>query len=169
MEIFKTKDYAEMPAFQTKGSACFDIKAEFAVGDRIKTWNALNKEIMVPAKNFRGKVGIQIPPLSRALIPTGLIFDVPDNHVLEMFVRSSVATKKGLNLCNGVGVIDSDYVEESFIALYNISDSLVVIESGERLAQCRLSKVLKTELTEVDTRPSQKTERNGGFGSTGKS
>ncbi len=167
MEIFKTKEYAEMPAFQTKGAACFDVKAAFEPGEKIRTWNALNKEILIPAKPFRGKVGIQLPPLSRALIPTGLIFDVPDNHVLEMFVRSSVATKKGLNLCNGIGVIDSDYVEESYIALHNISDSLVVIESGERLAQCRLSKLIKTELVEVDTRPSQKTDRNGGFGSTG--
>ena len=84
-----------------------------------------------------------------------------------MFIRSSVATKKGLVLANGVGVIDSDYFEESFIDLHNISDSLVMIEAGERLAQCRLEKVLNTKLVEVDTPPSQKTSRNGGFGSTG--
>jgi dUTP pyrophosphatase len=167
MEVYKVKDYAEMPKYATEGSACFDIKAAFQAGDRLKSYNAWNKEVPLIVKNVGGVVRVSIPPESRAFIPTGLIFDVPDKHVLEMFIRSSVATKKGLVLANGVGVIDSDYVEESFIALHNISDSLVMIEAGERLAQCRLEKVLNTKLVEVDTPPSQKTSRNGGFGSTG--
>ena len=164
MNIFKVKDYAEIPTFATEGSACFDVKACLTNGERLKGYNAWNKQIPILVRKNQT---IQIPPETRVLIPTGLIFDVPDNHVLEMFIRSSVATKKGLILCNSVGVIDSDYVEESFIAVLNISDSLVTVEHGERLAQCRLEETLQYELKEVKKAPAQKTSRNGGFGSTG--
>jgi dUTP pyrophosphatase len=167
MEIFRVRDYAEMPAFATEGSACFDVKATFQEGERLKAYNAWNKEIPILVKKVGGVVRASIPPETRVFIPTGLIFNVPDNHVLEMFIRSSVATKKGLVLANGVGVIDSDYVEESFIALHNISDSLVIIEAGERLAQCRLEETLQYELKEIKKAPARKTSRNGGFGSTG--
>lgn len=167
MNVYKVRSDAQIPTFATEGSACFDVRACFSVGDKLRAYNAWNKEVPVIVKALAGKARISIPPETRVFVPTGLIFDVPDNHVLEMFIRSSVATKKGLVLVNSVGVIDSDYVEESFIALHNISDSLVVVEAGERLAQCRLEETLKYELTEVVKPPSQKTSRNGGFGSTG--
>jgi dUTPase len=52
--------------------------------------------------------------------------------------------------------------------LYNISDSLVVINSGERLAQAKLEKNTEYKVTEVKNKPVQKTDRDGGLGSTGK-
>ena len=167
MKIYKTKEYATLPEFATEGSACFDVRAAFKVGERIKTYNAWNKAVDVVSKTIAGKVAVQIPPETRVLIPTGLIFDIPENHVLKMYVRSSVAVKKGLTLTNGVGIIDSDYVEESYILLHNISDSLVVIENGERLAQCILESVMSYDLEEIENPPSRKTDRDGGIGSTG--
>ena len=109
----------------------------------------------------------QLPPDTRILIPTGLIFDVPDKHVLKMFIRSSVALKRGLVLANGTGIIDSDYVEQTYIMINNETDSLAVISDGERLAQCVLEKTQQVKLSEIKTQPSQKTDRDGGFGSTG--
>ena len=109
----------------------------------------------------------QLPPNIRVLIPTGLIFDIPDGHVMKMFIRSSQALKKGLTMANGVGIIDSDYVEESFIMLENISDSMATIHHGERIAQCLIEKTSRVKIVEVTERPGQKTEREGGFGSTG--
>ena len=84
-----------------------------------------------------------------------------------MFIRSSVALKKGLSLANGTGIIDSDYVDPTYIMLLNETDSLVSITSGERLVQCIVEKVNKIKLTETKTAPEQKTDRDGGFGSTG--
>jgi dUTP pyrophosphatase len=84
-----------------------------------------------------------------------------------MFIRSSVALKKGLVMANGTGIIDSDYVEESYMMLQNVTDSLVTIENGDRLVQCMLVPVEQHELVETTDRPEQKTDRNGGFGSTG--
>jgi len=167
MRIFKTKEYATLPEFATQGSACFDVKAAFQNGQRIKSFNAWNKQVDIVSKSIGGKVAIQVPPESRVLVPTGLIFDVPESFVLKMYVRSSVALKKGLTLVNGVGIIDSDYVEESYILLHNISDSLVVILNGERLAQCALEPVLPYDIKEIKEPPAQKTDRTGGFGSTG--
>ena len=66
-----------------------------------------------------------------------------------------------------VGIIDADYVEESFMMLENISDSLATISNGERIAQCLIEKTLRMEIVETTERPEQKTDRDGGFGSTG--
>jgi dUTP pyrophosphatase len=109
----------------------------------------------------------QLPPGIRVLVPTGLIFDIPQGHVMKMFIRSSQALKKGLTMANGVGIIDSDYVEESFMMLQNMSDSMATIENGERIAQCLIEKTLRTKIAETKEKPVQKTDREGGFGSTG--
>jgi dUTPase len=53
------------------------------------------------------------------------------------------------------------------VILQNTSDAVVIIEDGERIAQAMLEKTLVYTIEEVEERPSQKTERNGGFGSTG--
>jgi dUTP pyrophosphatase len=70
-------------------------------------------------------------------------------------------------LPNSVGIIDSDYVEQSFIMLQNMSESLVVIQHGERLAQAMLEPVYDYSLMVSEEKPQQKTSRDGGFGSTG--
>jgi dUTP pyrophosphatase len=165
MNVFKCRPTAELPTYGTSGSACFDVKAclESPYGERIKAYDAWNKEVPFVVKN--GKIKIQ--PMQRVLIPTGLIFDIPDGYCIEMYIRSSVATKKGLHLVNGVGIIDSDYVEETHIIVMNVSDSLVTVEHGERLAQCRLTAVVTSEFAEITEKPVQKTDRDGGIGSTG--
>ena len=167
LKYYKARPDAHDPVFATEGSACFDVKACFKLEDRIRSFNPWNKEVDIAPKVVAGELSFQLVPENRALVPTGLIFDVPANHVLKMYIRSSVALKKGLILANGVGIIDSDYVDETHIMLYNKSDSLVVIKNGERLAQCSLEETLKYSLKATETKPGQKTNRSGGFGSTG--
>ena len=168
MNIYKVNEKAEIPAYATKGSACFDIKACITNGQYLTSFNAWNKQQRIVVKGVGTNMdAFQLPPGIRVLIPTGLIFDIPENNVLKMFIRSSVALKKGLVMANGTGIIDSDYVEESYMMLQNISDSLVTIANGERLAQCMLVPVEQHELVETNDRPEQKTDRDGGFGSTG--
>ena len=163
MNVFKCRPNAELPTYGTTGSACFDVKACLTTGERISGYDAWNKKVPLAVKN--GKITIQ--PMQRVLIPTGLIFDIPDGHCMEMFIRSSVATKKGLTLVNSVGIIDSDYVEVTHIIVHNVSDSLCVVEHGERLAQCRLAEVVTSDFNEIKDAPVQKTDRDGGIGSTG--
>lgn len=83
-----------------------------------------------------------------------------------MYVRSSVALKKGLTLANSTGIIDSDYVDPLFVVLHNVSDTLVLLKNGERIAQGMLQKTLKYSISETKTKPEQKTDRDGGLGST---
>lgn len=168
MNVYKVNERAEIPAFATQGSACFDIKACIQNGQRLKSYNGWNKEMPIVVKGVGpNKDAFQLPPGIRCLVPTGLIFDIPENHVMKMYVRSSVALKKGLVLSNGTGIIDSDYVEESHIILTNVTDSLVTIQHGERLAQCILEPMISYSIEETLEKPAQKTDRNGGFGSTG--
>lgn len=167
LKIFRMNDKVEMPSFATEGSACFDIKACIDMGREITSYNVWNKKTKVMPKVVGGVVSIQITPGDRVLVPTGLIFDIPEEHVLKLYNRSSTGLKKGLMLPNSVGIIDSDYVEESFIMVQNMSESLVVIQDGERLAQAMLEPVCKYSLTAIESRPEQKTSRDGGFGSTG--
>ena len=168
MNVYKVNERASIPEYATSGSACFDIKACIENGQRLKSYNAWNKEMPIVVKGVSGKPdAFQLPPNIRVLVPTGLIFDIPEGHVMKMYIRSSQALKKGLTMANGVGIIDSDYVEESFMMLENISDSLVTIEHGERIAQCLIEKTLQMSIVETKEKPVQKTDRDGGFGSTG--
>ena len=164
MKVYKTRDNAQIPEYATLGSACFDIKACFTTGERVRSYTPFNKEVEIPV----GKNGLAITPGTRVLIPTGLIFDIPINHVMEMFIRSSVATKLGLTLVNSVGIIDSDYVDETHIIVHNCSDTVVHVHDGDRLAQCRLASVTQQEIKEAKKKPGIKTDRKGGIGSTGK-
>lgn len=164
MKVYKTRENATIPEYATTGSACFDVKACISVGERVRSYTPFNKEVDIPV----GKNGLAITPGTRVLIPTGLIFDIPINHVMEMFIRSSVATKMGLTLVNSVGIIDSDYVDETHIIVHNVSDTVVHVHDGDRLAQCRLASVTQQDIKEVKKKPGIKTDRKGGIGSTGK-
>jgi dUTP pyrophosphatase len=167
LTVYKVDPGAQLPNLATSGSACFDVRSCFYVGDRITCYNAWNKKVDVVSKVISGKPSIQLPPMHRALVPTGLIFDIPEYHVMKMYVRSSVALKKGLILANGTGIIDSDYVDPCYIILQNTTESLVVIEAGERLAQCAIEPVHVVNIEETKEKPEQKTDRDGGLGSTG--
>jgi len=167
MNIYRMNEKAELPEYATKGSACFDIKACFQNGDMLKAYNSWNKEQSVAVKGVStDRDAFQLPPGIRVLVPTGLIFDVPEKHVLKLFIRSGLALKKGLSLSNGTGIIDSDYTLETFVMLQNNTDSLVKITNGDRIAQGMLEKVVQLKITET-TKPMELTGRDGGFGSTG--
>ena len=167
MKIYKINPAAEIPAYATEGSACFDLRACFKGLDKIRAYNPLNRELFQPVKIQGGKLGIQIPPQYRVLVPTGLIFNLPKNTVMRIYARSGLALTEGLGMANGVAVIDSDYVEETFVMLLNGSDNVVFVADGDRVAQASLEEAKRLVLEETPNRPQQKTDRNGGLGSTG--
>jgi dUTP pyrophosphatase len=168
MKVYKDISFAEVPQFATEGSAAFDLKACIGSETKLKCYNPHNKEFLLPSKlNSHGVWNVQIQPQFRTLVPTGLIFDIPTNHVLKIFIRSSMALKYGITLANNVGIIDSDYVDPLYIMLYNISDTPIQIFNGDRIAQGILEKTLNYKLTETTDKPTQKTSRTGGLGSTG--
>ena len=112
--------------------------------------------------------GIILAPGHRAMIPTGLIFDIPLGYSVRLHSRSGLAVKSALTLANHEGVIDSDYVDPTYLVMYNGSSVDVVIRHGDRIAQGEMIPDLAYEVLETAERPLQKTDRIGGFGSTGK-
>ena len=151
------------PLVATKGSACFDLYAYLST-DRIVKSKTTHHAMLTEHPT---KEGIEIHPKQIMMIPTGLKFDIPDDRVLQIYARSSLCWGYGLSLANHVGVVDSDYVEEVFLPVRNVINKTILIPNGTRLAQARLLKRHTYNILEINNEPEHKTERVGGFGSTG--
>ncbi len=110
---------------------------------------------------------IVLQPGERRPIPTGIAIALPSSdYVAIVCARSGLALKQGLALCNGIGVIDSDYRGEIFFAAVNNDKEPKTIENGERIGQLMIMPVIRAEYEVVDEL--DETERGeGGFGSTG--
>jgi dUTP pyrophosphatase len=157
--------------FATQGSACADVRAYFGTHERMfKVYDNKNKEMQYMAfQLFTGdKFHTILNPGDRALIPTGIVLDIPEGYSVRVHPRSGMSFKTGLSLSNCEGIVDWDYVEQLYISVVNISDSEVRIDHGDRVAQLELVKLPEYTIELADARPSAKTDRSGGFGSTGK-
>lgn len=154
----------EIPRFQTKQSACFDIHAYFEQDQEVKYISQGG----VQTRKVDSSNQVKINPDERMLVPTDLFFDIPKGYCLEVYPRSGLSFKDGITLNNCTGIIDSDYVDELFVSIKNSSYLPKYIGVGERIAQAKLVKLVETEFETLKEKPKQKTDRNGGFGSTGK-
>ena len=140
---YKINPNASVPTYGTEQSACFDLYA--CLSDIV----------------------LELKAGERTLIPTGLVLDIPEGYSVRLHPRSGMSFKKGLTLANCEGVIDSDYIEEVYILMVNISTEIQYIEHGDRICQGELVKNESVEFVELEECPSIKTNREGGFGSTG--
>lgn len=112
------------------------------------------------------KEPITLPPLGRALIPTGLHVQLPPGLQIEMRPRSGLALKKGISLVNTPGTVDADYRGEIGVILINLSDTPFVVNPGERICQMVVTPYVHITWDEVDKL--DETQRGGGgFGHTG--
>lgn len=108
-----------------------------------------------------------VSPHSIALIPTGMKCYLFEDSWLMIALRSSTPKKKGLILANGIGIIDSDYVDnpdnegQIFVQVYNLTDNEVLVEKNERIAQ---GLVMPMHLLDIDN--VKLVKREGGLGST---
>lgn len=109
---------------------------------------------------------VEIPPLGRAMVPTGLFLEIPSGYEVQVRPRSGLAAKKGITVLNAPGTIDSDYRGEVCVILVNLGSEAFVVERGERIAQLVLARHehIEWECSE-SLEDSQRGE--GGFGSTG--
>lgn len=111
---------------------------------------------------------VTIPPQGLVSVPTGVAVGFPDNGCVGfVLARSGLATKHGVTLSNGVGVIDSDYTGEIIVGLCNLSGRSYTLEPGERFAQLVIMQVPQVEIEWTD-KLSDTVRSAGGFGSTGR-
>jgi dUTP pyrophosphatase len=160
--IFRMNDLVTIPKIATEGSACFDLRADLS-GESVKANTGLREYDL----QIHWPETIAIPPQTTVMIPTGLVFDIPVGYSVRLHPRSGLAYK-GLTLANCEGVLDSDYVQEVKVLLHNQSMSCMNLNDGDRICQAELVKNTPCEIGELTNAPERKTERNGGFGSTGK-
>lgn len=110
---------------------------------------------------------IELKPLERALVPTGLFLELPVGYEAQVRPRSGLAAKRGVTVLNSPGTIDADYRGEVKVILVNLSNETFRIEDGERVAQLVVARHERVEWT--DAEELSLTDRGtGGFGSTGK-
>jgi dUTP pyrophosphatase len=105
----------------------------------------------------------------RALVGTGLSFDIPDGYEIQVRSKSGLALKQGLMVLNSPGTIDFGYISEVKVILFNTSKEDVVITMGQKIAQAVLCPVVSGKwinLVKVD-KIDDKDRNNNGFGSTG--
>src|SRR3954470_17851362 len=129
-----------LPRYESAGAAAFDLAS---AGDLI------------------------VEPGQVALVPTGLVIEVPPGMFLAVFARSSTPLKRGLMVANGVGIVDEDYCgpnDEVKVAVLNFTGSAVRVAAGDRLAQGMLLPVNRVTWQDTDV---LRKESRGGFGSTG--
>lgn len=162
LKFYKANPNAIVPAFATEQSACFDLCACLKGVTKVKAYSRMNEPV-----EFDCIDRLEIPAEFRVLIPTGLVIDIPEGYSVRVHPRSGLSFKNGLVTQNCEGIIDSDYVEESFIMMKNDSLTRQVITHGMRIAQAELVKNLDYVIVETLERPQRKTDRSGGFGSTG--
>ncbi len=130
-----------MPEYATSGSAGFDISAY------------LDEPMTLKAGE-------------RALVPTGLFFEVPEGYEAQVRARSGLAVKHGIGLVNGIGTVDSDYRGEIKVPLINWGASDFTIRDGDRIAQVVITSYEKVKL-ELSDSLSETARGAGGFGHTG--
>ncbi|MCF1468820.1 dUTP diphosphatase [Agrobacterium vitis] len=133
----------ELPAYETAGAAGMDLRA------------AVTEAEPLP-----------LAPGKRALVPTGLIIEIPQGFEAQIRPRSGLAFKNGITCLNTPGTIDSDYRGEVKVLLINLGDEDFTITRGMRIAQMVIAPVTQVQVIEV-SETSDTVRGAGGFGSTG--
>ena len=119
--------------------------------------------------DLRSNVDITLEPLERALVPTGLYFDVPKNMEIQVRPKSGLAIKRGLTVLNTPGTVDYGYTGEIKVILINLSNETQEIKVGDKVAQaviCPVTQGYLVNFEKVDE-INEKDRNENGFGSTG--
>ena len=141
IEILKHAKDLPIPGYQTAGAAGIDLFA------------ALTEPM-------------EMYPLERVLIPTGLKISLPPDMEAQIRPRSGISYKYGITVLNSPGTIDSDFRGEIKIILINLSQDNFMVEHGARIAQMIISPITKARLNLVSMLDETK-RGSKGFGSTG--
>ncbi|KYG64910.1 deoxyuridine 5'-triphosphate nucleotidohydrolase [Bdellovibrio bacteriovorus] len=143
VKIKKLENFnGELPQYQSVGASGFDVRAQLASP-------------------------VVLNPGQRAMIPTGLSFEIPLGFEIQARPRSGFAAKNGITVLNTPGTIDADYRGEVKLIIINLGTEAVTINDQERCAQLVIAPVYQAQF-EVVGDLSETVRGAGGFGSTGR-
>jgi dUTP pyrophosphatase len=110
-----------------------------------------------------------LEPLERALIPTGLKIDIPENYEVQVRTKSGLAFNRGLMVLNSPGTVDQGYTGEIKVILFNASNQQNKIEKGMKIAQAVVCPVINGKWINLvrKEKVGPKDRNENGFGSTG--
>jgi len=119
--------------------------------------------------DLRSTVEINIPPFGRALIPTGIKLSIPEEYEIQIRPKSGLALNQGLTVLNTPGTVDSGYVGEIKVIVFNTNNTTVTVSKGMKIAQAVLCPVIcgKYVSIELMDKVGNKDRMDNGFGSTG--
>ena len=119
--------------------------------------------------DLRSTVEINIPPFGRALIPTGIKLSIPEEYEIQIRPKSGLALNQGLTVLNTPGTVDSGYVGEIKVIVFNTNNATVTVSKGMKIAQAVLCPVMcgKYVSIELMDKVENKDRMDNGFGSTG--
>ncbi|MFI5015242.1 MAG: dUTP diphosphatase [Hyphomicrobiales bacterium] len=132
-----------LPRYETRGAAGLDLVAAVAA-----------------------EAPLMLAPGARALVPCGIIVELPDGHEGQVRPRSGLALKHGITVLNAPGTIDQDYRGELSVLLVNLGERPFEIRRGLRIAQLVVAPVTRVEPREA-LKLTPTTRGAGGYGSTG--
>jgi dUTP pyrophosphatase len=130
------------------------------------TDNASLPRVMQPgdvAADLTASQAVTIPARGRALVPTGLVLELPEGFRARVHSRSGLSLKHGIEA--GAGLIDQGYRHEVGVLLYNHSETDFEVLIGDRIAQLCIERY--THPTFVEVSAVERTERTAGWGSSG--
>ena len=142
MKVRVSHDSIDLPDYETNSSAGMDLRAYLPDGS------------------------ISLRPKQRALIGTGLYFEIPEGFEVQIRPRSGLALKHGITVLNSPGTIDADYRGEIKVILINHGEESFLIEHEMRIAQMVVAQYQRVQFKLVKELTSSE-RGSGGFGSTG--
>jgi dUTP pyrophosphatase len=144
LQVVRVRPDAVVPRYATDGAAGLDLSA------------ALDAPL-------------EIAPLARVRVATGLVIGLPPGHEGQVRPRSGLAARLGLTVLNAPGTIDQDYRGELQVLLVNLGSEPVTLLPGDRIAQLVVAPVtrVRVELREALDELGDTERGVGGFGSTG--
>jgi len=141
VKVKKLKANALLPTYETAQAAAMDLYA------------CLDEPMI-------------LHPLERAMVPTGLAFEIPEGFEMQVRARSGLSIKHGITMVNGIGTIDADYRGELNALVINLGQEAFTIEPEMRIAQILVTKY-DTVTWQLTEELSETARGANGFGSTG--
>ena len=165
----KLDEKAIIPKYQTPDSAGFDFHAVVGKNDH-GDYGKIYVDCFGADGYIINEGFILLKPGEQKIIKTGLAVEIPESWQMEIRPRSGLAAKNGITITNSPGTIDSSYLDQIMIILFNMGKKNFIIKNGDRIAQGVMMPAPQFNIIEVAefSQEALKNDRGGGFGSTGK-